>query len=171
MILFTLRCTNGHVFEGWFKDSAAYDRQAAAGVVECPQCGNAEIRKAPMAPHIARHGRKSGRDSGRAVPAVEQTGIDSPARTAEPTPPPAPDRPMPVLANSQVRAVLMALRRHVEDTCEHVGERFPEEVRRIHYGETEHRNIYGEASEADADALRDEGIEVARIPWLPRTDS
>lgn len=156
MILFTLRCTNGHVFEGWFKDGAAYDRQAEAGVVHCPVCDSPQVAKAPMAPRIAKHGRVD------AAPA--------PVAEAAPAEPAGEGTTVP-LADRRMRELLMALRRHVEDTAEHVGERFPEEVRRIHYGETEHRQIYGDASPDEVESLRDEGIEVARIPWLPRTDS
>lgn len=143
MILFNLICAAGHEFEGWFRDGAAYDAQVAAGDVACPQCGDCEVRKAPMAPSVI---------SGyRATAPSTQPVVD--AETAK-----------------AVREVLTNLRRHIEDSCVYVGERFAEEARRIHYGESEKRPIYGEASAAETRALCDEGVEVAAIPWLPRHD-
>jgi hypothetical protein len=139
MILFKLRCAAGHEFEGWFRDGAAYERQASRGLIACPECGDTEVEKAPMAPRLA---RASG--------------------SAEKAAPPSPE---------QLRQALRQLRRHVESSCDYVGERFAEEARRIHKGESEARGIYGEASDADADALRDDGIEVARIPWIPSSDA
>lgn len=81
----------------------------------------------------------------------------------------SPDRAAQVAG--EMRRLLGELRDHVEKTADYVGERFPEEARRIHYGETEARPIYGEASPDEAESLKEEGVEVARIPWLPRTDS
>jgi hypothetical protein len=72
---------------------------------------------------------------------------------------------------AHLRKALQELRRHVETNCDYVGERFAEEARRIHYGETDPRGIYGEASPDDAAGLAEEGIEVSRIPWLPRSDA
>ena len=66
---------------------------------------------------------------------------------------------------------LVDLREAVETSCDYVGDQFAEEARRIHYKATETRNIYGEATDSDAEALKEEGIEVNRIPWLPRTNS
>ncbi|MFO0998409.1 MAG: DUF1178 family protein [Alphaproteobacteria bacterium] len=132
MIVFDLKCKAGHVFEAWFPDSAAFKRQKAKRQVACPNCGNTQVTKAPMAPNIA-------------------TGK---GRGAEPTEQ-APDA-----------AVMLAkLREHIEKNCEYVGERFPEEARKIHYGETAKRDIFGEASEDDARSLHEEGIEFQRLPW------
>jgi hypothetical protein len=139
MILFKLRCAAAHEFEGWFRDGATYERQAARALIACPECGDTAIEKAPMAPRLAR-----------------------PAGSAEKVAPPSPE---------QLRQMLRALRCSVEKSCEYVGERFAEEARRIHNGESKARGIYGEASEADADALNDDGIEVARIPWIPSSDA
>jgi hypothetical protein len=71
----------------------------------------------------------------------------------------------------QHRAVLEEMRRHIESNCDYVGKDFAEEARKIHYGETDPRGIYGETSDTEAKALEDEGIEVARVPWLPRENS
>ena len=148
MILYNLRCTADHVFEAWFRDSAAYDEQAAAGEVRCPVCGIASVAKAPMAPRIAKGGNRGGAPGPNPGP---QTYSNS--RAAE------------------MRRMLTELRSHVEDNSDYVGDKFTEEARKIHYGETEERNIYGEATEDQAEELTDEGIKIGRIPWLPRTDS
>ena len=142
MILFKLRCGDGHEFEGWFRDGATYERQAQRGLIACPECGDKSVEKAPMAPRLAR---------AAAAPAA-----------AEPQAPPSPE---------QLRRMLQQVRKHIEAQCDYVGERFAEEARRIHKGESEARGIYGEASEAESQALADEGIEVARIPWVPTSDA
>lgn len=144
MILYTLHCSGDHAFEAWFRDSAAYGEQAAAGAILCPVCGDTEIGKAPMAPRIARGGRdKGGKET---------------AKYAHATTP-------------DTREALRELRRQVEENSDYVGEEFAEEARKIHYGESDERNIYGETSDDEARELNDEGIKVGKIPWLPRTDS
>lgn len=163
MIRFSLRCTNAHEFESWFQDSAGFDRMAAAGLVECPLCGDAQVIKALMAPAI----RKTRGMKGRA---------EAPAATPPAAPPaPAPANPEAgrVAAGplpAQMLALLQRMRAEVEKSCDYVGPNFAEEARRIHEGEAEARGIYGEASEADTEALREDGIEVARLPWVPRSD-
>ncbi|KAB1070679.1 DUF1178 family protein [Methylobacterium planeticum] len=150
MIRYALVCEAGHGFESWFPSSDAYDDQAARGLVSCPFCDSPRVAKSLMAPGIART------DRGRApVP-------------GEPAPSPSP-APVPMIAEPErrIRALLRAVRQHVVDTAEHVGPRFPEEARKIHYGEVDSRPIYGEASPDEARALIDEGIDVAPLPPLP----
>jgi hypothetical protein len=147
MILYQLLCRNQHGFEAWFRDSKAYDAQAKAGRVTCPVCGSHKVAKAPMAPNIATR---------RETPAAE------PARAPKET------------AKAEIAdaiELLKALRRQVEATCDYVGDQFAEEARKIHYGETERRDIYGDATAEEAEELREEGVEFTRIPWLPRHDS
>lgn len=153
MILYELKCQDGHGFEGWFRDGATYDSQAAAGEIACPVCGDTGIVKAPMAPRIAKR------------PVGD--------RTVEPRPDSAPSGPeaSTVMVSGEIRARLEALRRHVEENCDSVGDAFAEEARRIHYGEVPHRDIYGEATEDEAAELAEEGVAFARIPWPVRTDS
>lgn len=136
MIVFDLKCTDGHVFEAWFRDGETYESQAAAGEVVCPVCGGTKVDKALMAPNLAR--RSADRDAELAAKTMTK---------------------------------LRALRENVEKNCDHVGERFPEEARKIHYGEAEKRSIYGEASLDEARDLHDEGIEFGILPPLPRHDS
>jgi hypothetical protein len=157
MILYNLVCANQHEFEGWFKDSRAFDRQAKAHEVACPVCGDAEVRKAVMAPRINK-GRSSSAGAAAEAP---------PAQAGQAPPVPRPPSP-------QQQKFLMALRemrKHIETNCDYVGEKFPDEARKIHYGETDARSIYGEATEKQAEDLKDEGIEFHRIPWAPREDA
>ncbi len=141
MIVFQLMCSNGHRFETWFRNSSAYEAQSTAGEIACPFCSDNQIAKAPMAPHVARSSAKT-----RAHEGKEQA-----------------------LAAGMMK-VAKELRRHVEKNCDYVAKDFPEEARRIHYGEAEERKIYGEASEKEATALKDEGINVQRIPWFSHQD-
>ncbi|MBB2960665.1 DUF1178 family protein [Methylobacterium sp. R2-1] len=160
MIRFTLACDSGHQFESWFPSNAAYDEQSARGLVTCPFCDSARVAKAPMAPAVART------DRGRAdAPALQ---LPVPARSAE-APGPA-EAPMPMIAaepERQLRALLRAVREHVVASAEHVGDRFADEARAIHYGDAEGRAIYGEASPQEARALLDEGIDVMPLPPAP----
>ncbi|WP_132255264.1 DUF1178 family protein [Methylobacterium segetis] len=151
MIRYALVCEAGHTFESWFPSSDSFDDQSARGLVSCPLCGSAKIGKGLMAPSVART------DRGERAPA--------PATVAEA---PAPV-PLPMIAEPErkLRALLRAVREHVTQTAEHVGPRFPEEARKIHYGEVEERPIYGEASPEEARALIEEGIDVAPLPPMP----
>jgi hypothetical protein len=147
MILYELRCAAGHGFEAWFRNSDTYDQQYTDGQVECPICGVHSVSKAPMAPRIGR---------GAAV---------EPARPIASPAPIAPDQIH--IAMSKIAE----LNKHIAETCDYVGDTFPEEARKIHYGEAAHREIYGEASPKEAAELHEEGIDVSPIPWLRRSDS
>jgi len=157
MIQYTLRCDAGHSFDTWFANSAAYDKQAKRGLIDCPVCGSAKVEKAIMAPRLASGG---GRDAETRLPAP-----------AAPTPPGAPAGKSPVAMMSpperELRQKLRELREHITKNASYVGQSFPEEARKIHYGETEHRSIYGEASPEEAKALHEEGIEFHPLPILP----
>jgi len=169
MIRFTLRCENDHSFESWFKDGAAFDRMAAAGLVECPVCGDTHVTKALMAPAIARTPGVKGRPERASAPAA----APPPEKPVETKPVPAdPDAPRMAAGPlpAQMLALLQRMRAEVEKNCDYVGEDFATEARRIHNGEADARGIYGEATDDEAEALRDDGIEVARLPWVPRSD-
>lgn len=153
MILYSLCCSKDHGFDAWFANSDAFDKQAKKGIVVCPICGDTKVRKAIMAPRIAKGASRKKSES------------SMPAATQSPAPAPGNHVMAP-----QMREMLSELRKQVEANCDYVGNDFAEEARKIHYGETEERGIYGEASDADAEALQEEGIEVGRIPWLPRTN-
>ena len=159
MIRYTLVCDKRHEFESWFTNSAAYDKQAKRGLVTCPLCGSAKVEKALMAPRLARADALSNQEAAPAQP--------SPAEAA----PAAAKIPTPVAMISpqeqEVRRKLRELRDHLVNNAENVGLRFSEEARKMHYGEAEHRSIYGVASSKDAKALHEEGIEFSPLPVLP----
>lgn len=151
MIHYNLRCDEGHEFDSWFNSSASFEKQAKRGLLECPHCGSAKVERGLMTPSVPRKGRI----------------------TADP-PAPMPAKPSPAVAGegmpAQVRAMLQKLREEVERNCDYVGGGFAEEARRIHNGEADARGIYGETTPEEAEALAEDGIEVARIPWVSRAD-
>ncbi len=156
MIHYQLQCRQAHVFDGWFKDSATFEEQAHDRLVECPECGDTTIERALMAPAVAKRGELP-------VPAEPQ----SPPTTA-------PDITTDKLAAgrlpAQMLAVLQRMRAEVEKNCDYVGPSFADEARKIYRGEIEQRGIYGETTEEQAESLAEDGISVARIPWVPRAD-
>jgi hypothetical protein len=154
MIRYTLRCDKDHSFESWFKSSSAYDTQVKRKLVSCPVCGSAKVDKAIMAPRIV---GKKGRDK---APAVTEAPTEVAAPAAEST-------PLMMAQERELRAKIKELRDHIVKNADNVGERFPNEARKMHYGDIEHRPIYGEASPEEAKALIDEGVEVAPLPVLP----
>jgi hypothetical protein len=158
MIRYNLRCERGHGFESWFQSSAAYEAQEKRKQVNCPICGSAKVERAIMAPQIVSKKRRA-----RAEPAPEQA--PAPAATTEVTAPAS--TPLLMAQERELRAKLKELRDHIVKNADNVGERFPNEARKMHYGDIEHRPIYGEASPDEAKALIDEGVEVMPLPTLP----
>jgi hypothetical protein len=155
MIRYALACDKRHEFEIWFKNSADYDRQRKRGLVTCPACGSGKVEKTIMAPALGRSSK-----------------VISASLPVEPTAPPVnPDAKAPVAMmspqESELRSKLKELREHLIKNADNVGGKFPEEARKMHYGEIEHRSIYGEASPQDAKELYDEGIEFHPLPILP----
>ena len=145
MIKYALACHDAHEFESWFSSSEAYDEQRRRGFVTCPVCNSPKIEKQIMAPRIARTDRAPA-----AVPAPES-------------------QPVAVLSEREreLRAMLRAIREHVTKHAEDVGSRFPEEARKMHYGEAEERSIYGEAESAEVRSLLEEGIDILPLPVAP----
>jgi len=156
MIRYALVCAKGHGFESWFQNSAAYDKQAKRGLVECPVCGDVKVEKAIMAPRIA--GAKKRRVS---MPAP---AADAPAPAAEEVKTPV---AMVSPQEQEFRKKLKELREHLTKNSDYVGQKFPDEARKMHYGDIEHRSIYGEATLQDAKEMHDEGIEFHPLPVLP----
>jgi hypothetical protein len=152
MIRYSLQCERGHAFESWFQSSSAYDSQVRRKLVTCPACGSAAIEKAIMAPQIV---SKRGRESVVPAPAAA-TEVTAPAST-----------PLLMAQERELRAKLKELRDHIVKNADNVGERFPNEARKMHYGDIEHRPIYGEASPDEARSLIEEGVEVSPLPVLP----
>ena len=164
MIRYALACEKGHAFESWFASSAAYDKQAKHGLVTCPVCDSAKVEKAIMAPRVA--GTKK-----RGTALVPAADAAAPSPTPSSAPGPASDAPAPVAMVSpqerEFRKKLKELREHLTKNADYVGQKFPEEARKMHYGEIEHRSIYGEASPDQAKELHEEGIEFHPLPVLP----
>ena len=154
MIRYNLRCERGHAFESWFQSSSAYETQEKRKLVSCPSCGSTKVERAIMAPQIV---SRKGRDS--AVPA--------PAPVAATEVAPTGSTPLLMAQERELRAKIKELRDHIVKNADNVGERFPNEARKMHYGDIEHRPIYGEASPEEARSLIDEGVEVSPLPVLP----
>ena len=150
MIHYQLRCKEGHAFDGWFKDSSTFDKQANRKLIECPECGETSVERALMTPAV------STRRESLPVPVPEQT--------------PAPQQAVAGRPPAKMVAMLQRMRAEIEKHCDYVGPDFAEEARRIHRGEVDHRPIYGEASDEQTESLEEEGISVSRIPWVPRAD-
>ena len=144
MIRYALRCSHGHGFEAWFRNSAAFDEQRAEGRVRCAICGESEVEKTIMAPAVA-----AGREGPASAPVSDQEPtLRKPA--------------------SPLEAAIAELRRKIEESSDYVGREFVDEARRIKAGEVEERSIWGEATLGDAKALHEEGIPVAPLPFVRR---
>lgn len=154
MILFDLRCAAGHHFEAWFRDGNSYEQQANGGEIACVVCGNTDVAKALMAPAV--------RTSSAAPPREAAERVDRP---------PAPVAEPKAVQAAKMLHLMRQMQSHIERNFEHVGQKFAEEARKIHYREAQPRSIYGDASPTEVKELRDEGIEVGEMPWLPRQDS
>lgn len=156
MIVYDLTCDQEHEFESWFKNSSAYDSLRKTRKVSCPVCGSTKIRKAPMAPRISKSGIRE-----LAAPQVPDVPSSSEESGSED------------MQNAMSKAVdaIKELQATIEKTFDNVGDQFPEEARKIHYGETEARGIYGEASAEEAQELIEEGVDIAAVPWKKRRTS
>jgi hypothetical protein len=157
MIRYALICDRGHTFESWFQSSAAYDAQAKRALVTCPHCGSAKVEKSLMTPQLS---------------GTKKRGKAAPKQAPAPQPPEAPPEASAQVAmvspqEHEFRKKLKELREHLVKNADYVGRKFPEEARKMHYGEIEHRSIYGEASPQDAKELHEEGIEFHPLPALP----
>jgi hypothetical protein len=157
MIHYQLRCAQDHEFDGWFQNSATFEKQSKAGFVECPMCGSVKVSRALMAPAVATR---------EAAPVPVPAAPPSPPAAPEPGAGTAAAGPMP----AHIRAMLQRMRAEVEKHCDYVGPGFADEARKMHRGESDKRGIYGETTPSEAEALAEEGIDVTRMPWVPRAD-
>ncbi|MFY9629691.1 MAG: DUF1178 family protein [Methylocystis sp.] len=149
MIHYSLICVQAHEFDGWFRDSSAFDAQAANGSVHCPFCQSNKVAKAPMAPHVARGVSEK-------APARQQGGRTEGGKE--------PEVALLDERHAQLRGMIRELRETVLAVAEDVGESFPKEARKIHDGDAPERPIRGRASFAEAKALLDEGIDILALP-------
>jgi hypothetical protein len=138
LIRYSLSCDNAHEFEGWFSESADFDRQVASGFLTCPVCNSAVISKLLMAPSVSTARKKD---------EMQTLAMDLARKEAM----------------TKLKEAVDAIKANAED----VGAKFPEEARKIHYGEADARGIIGKATPDEAQALVEEGIEIAAIPVLP----
>jgi hypothetical protein len=150
MIRYALACAKGHSFESWFQNSAAYDKQAKQKLVTCPVCGTHKVEKEIMSPRIAGARKRAEAPA----PASDQANEKTPVAIVSPQ-------------EHELRKKLKELRAHLTQNADYVGQKFPEEARKMHYGEADHRSIYGEASPDEAQKLHEEGIEFHPLPVLP----
>ena len=153
MILYRLRCSKGHEFDSWFKDSKTYERQEKKSLIGCAVCGDAKVLRAPMAPRLGKGSKK-----------VE---VEKPAAPAAPQAPTAEQQQMATLAKhmpKELREALLKVRAEVEKNCEHVGDKFAEEARKIHFKEVDQRGIYGEATKEEVQALVEDGVDFMPLP-------
>jgi hypothetical protein len=155
MIRYALACDNGHAFDSWFQNSAAYDKQVKAGLLACPVCNSVKVEKTLMAPGV--------------LGAKKRGDAPLPERPSSPVWPPEASSPVAIvsLQEREFRKKLKELRDHLTNNADYVGQKFPEEARKMHYGEIEHRSIYGEATPDQAKELHEEGIEFHPLPVLP----
>ncbi|AGB72599.1 MULTISPECIES: DUF1178 family protein [Rhizobium] len=138
MIRYSLTCDNAHEFEGWFSESADFDRQVASGFLTCPVCNSGAISKLLMAPSVSTARKKD---------ELQTLAMDAARKQAL----------------VKLKEAVDAIKANAED----VGTKFPEEARKIHYGEADARGIIGKATPDEAQALVEEGIEIAAVPVLP----
>jgi hypothetical protein len=176
MIVFDLKCPHGHRFEVWFRSSRDYEEQLAHNEVECPVCGGTDVSKAVMAPNLGAKGNQARENQDRANKDHAHTA--DPARDASPSPQESAIESdyidqlavgmssLPSDLQSELENVLAKVQKHVDENCDYVGGDFPEEARKIHYGEADARSIYGEASEEDASDLLEEGIDFMPLPLV-----
>ncbi|MBV1900184.1 MAG: DUF1178 family protein [Kordiimonadaceae bacterium] len=163
MIVFDLKCEHSHTFEAWFKSSSVYEDQVLAGLVTCPFCDSAQISKAPMAPNVA---TKSNRKADLCPP----KNLPAEMPPTEPVARPQADSKLAELVQ-ETEKMLDKVRTHVTENCDYVGDNFAEEVRKIHYGESQERGIYGESTKEETVELLEEGIDVLPLPMSRPTDS
>ena len=152
MIVLDLSCANEHRFEGWFASSAAFEDQRSQGLVSCPVCNTAAVRRLPSAPYVQTPSAQTPASSG------------AQASSAPAMPTRAPATPVSGLPSPAAVAELLGTLRRMAKSAEDVGERLPEEARRIHYGEAEARDIRGAASRDEVEELLEEGIVVLPVP-------
>ncbi|WP_439530233.1 DUF1178 family protein [Pannonibacter sp.] len=179
MIRYSLVCDNAHGFEAWFRNSGDYDLQSSKGLVSCPVCGSPLVSKALMAPAVATAEKRAERqEAARLAAAAGETEAKSTSQAAVPSAAPAPaltptsDASNAALIPSDARHAelvgkLRELRELMTANADYVGASFAEEARKMHYGEADHRNIYGETNPDDAQALIEEGINILALPVLP----
>ncbi len=143
MIVYNLACEHRHPFEGWFASPADFENQRDRDLVECPVCGSKRVERKLHAPRI----------NVGAAPKTKSEAVDAPAKSDG------------EIDYAKLKEAMLGFARHIRDNTEYVGDRFADEARAMHYGDKERRGIRGRTDRETADALRDEGIEFASLPF------
>ncbi len=165
MKVLDLRCANGHSFEGWFASDDDFMQQNGSGLLQCPVCADGVVKRMPSAPRLNLSGAREPRPASAPMAKTPGSAAAAPAIASASTPASAPAAaPTADAAPADLQAAWLHAVRELMHRTEDVGERFAEEARRIHYGETEARGIRGQATPQQREALREEGIETVSIP-------
>lgn len=151
MKVFNLCCENDHHFEGWFGASDDYDRQQRDGLLQCPMCGTATVKRLPSAPRLNLGAQPKGADAAGESASANAASAESRQMVAQPT-------------SAQMQRLWSQMAKLVQTNTEDVGDRFAEEARRIHYNEAPERGIRGVATPEEASELAEEGIDVIAFP-------
>ncbi|MCC3861802.1 DUF1178 family protein [Pseudemcibacter aquimaris] len=168
MILFDIKCSEGHVFEAWFQNNEAYEKQVENHLIECPLCGNTNVSKSLMAPNISPKSNNESSHFDELSPAEGNRNVmvSAHAPTGDHVSPEDVKRALDHMHNTMSK-----FRKQVEQSCEYVGDNFAEEARKIHYGDSEKRGIYGETTVRETEELIEEGIEILPVPGSGKLDS
>ncbi len=148
MIRYALKCSNDHSFESWFKSAEAFDSLKAAKLVACPICEDTSVEKSLMAPRV-----RPARNKAKPAP------VPVPAETPQ---------PMAASPDPEIAKAIKEIREHVEKNSDYVGDKFVQEARSMHNGETPHRPIYGEAKAEEAKKLVEDGVPALPLPFIPK---
>lgn len=149
MIKYTLACNEGHEFESWFENAAAYEKLSKAGMMSCVECGSMEVQKSLMAPRVR---------TDRAKAARPETLGPAPVET----------QPIAGAQDPKLAEAIEAIKTHVEKNSRYVGRSFSKVARDMHFGDQKQEAIHGEASAEEAKSLLDDGISVVPLPFLPK---
>ncbi|MBL4602472.1 MAG: DUF1178 family protein [Emcibacteraceae bacterium] len=166
MILFDIKCSGGHIFEAWFQNNEAYEKQSANDLVECPLCGCTKISKSLMAPNISLSSETGNFTAEEGHHEDHKVIVSAHAKSTNEISADDVKRALDHMHNTMAK-----FRRQVEKSCEYVGSNFADEARKIHYGEGEKRGIYGETTIRETEELIEEGIEILPVPGSDKLDS
>ena len=167
MILFDIKCSDGHIFEAWFQNNEAYEQQIENDLVECPLCGCTKTSKSLMSPNISAKGEII-RDAHQSEQDSEDHKVTVSAHSNSSKEVSSDDVKR---ALDHMHNIMSKFRRQVEKSCEYVGDDFADEARKIHAGESEKRGIYGETTISETEELLEEGIDILPVPGLNKLDS
>ena len=174
MIKYSLICEFDHSFEGWFSDSASFEKQCEHVLIACPECGNSKIRRALMTPNLSVGKHRNQRAVPDGVSKTEVSPVEGPSSREQnpnislPSDKQIKEQSKQQISPEQVITMVRHVRRYIEANGRNVGDKFAEEALKIHYGEKKQDTIYGTCTPEEGELLADEGVEFAEIPLLPK---